>query len=123
MFAGINDTWAPIQILSTANGIEKLQFLYNYSFEKKDNKIELKSFDQIALALEKEYSMILGDNKRVVSRAELFFWVDVNQESEVFQMIPTWVLNVKEFSQSSLQWREYQELVNAETAEVMEVGE
>ena len=36
-------------------------------------------------------------------------------------MIPTWVLNVKEFSQSSLQWREYQELVNAETAEVMEV--
>ena len=84
MFAGINDTWAPIQILSTANGIEKLQVLYNYSFEKKDNKIELKSFDQIALALEKEYSMILGDNKRVVSRAELFFWVDVNQESEVF---------------------------------------
>lgn len=123
LFAGINDTWAPIQILSTANGIEKLQVLYNYSFEKKDNKIELKSFDQIALALEKEYSMILGDNKRVVSRAELFFWVDVNQESEVFQMIPTWVLNVKEFSQSSLQWREYQELVNAETAEVMEVGE
>ena len=109
--------------MSTANGIEKLQVLYNYSFEKKDNKIELKSFDQIALALEKEYSMILGDNKRVVSRAELFFWVDVNQESEVFQMIPTWVLNVKEFSQSSLQWREYQELVNAETAEVMEVGE
>ena len=95
MFAGINDTWAPIQILSTANGIEKLQVLYNYSFEKKDNKIELKSFDQIALALEKEYSMILGDNKRVVSRAELFFWVDVNQESEVFQMIPTWVLNRK----------------------------
>lgn len=123
-YAGVIDAWAPMQVLCTENGIEKLQILYYFNFENTTKKIDLKAFDEIADALVKKYSMLLTDNRHVVTRAELSFWVDINQEDRVFEMVPVWVFSMKEYSgKSEKSCLEYQELVNAVTGEMLEVGE
>lgn len=120
----ITDTWAPIQVLQTQNGIEKIQVLYDFKFEKSSEQVKLRAFEEVANALTKEYSMLLTDNKYVATKAELHYWVDVNQEDTKFDMIPVWVFTVKEYkSNTEDEYVEYQKLVNAETAEILEVGE
>lgn len=123
-YAGIIDAWAPMQILYTENGIEKLQILYYFNFEKSAERIVLKTFDEIADALVRKYSMLLTDNKHIVTKAELSFWIDVNQDDTVYKMVPVWVFTMREYSKKSDKgYLEYQELVKATTAELLEVGE
>lgn len=120
---GLSDSWAPIQVLNTDNGMEKIQVLYYYNFKRGNKQVKLLPFDQVAKALDKEYSMLLGSNKRDVTKAELAFWIDVNQMQHTFQMKPVWVFTLHEYKEGKEDvYREYQEMINAETAESVEVG-
>lgn len=123
-YAGTADEWAPMQILYSEDGIEKLQILYYFNFKKTTKKVSLRTFDEVADALVQKYSMILTDNKHIVTKAELYFWVNVNQEDTIFEMIPVWVFSMEEYSEKpEKDCLQYQELVNASTAEMLEVGE
>ena len=123
-YSGFNDTWAPLQVLFVNDGIEKMQVLYCFQFKKSDEKQQLKSFEEIADSLENEYELLLTDNKHTVTEAELYFWVDSNQIESEFEMKPVWVLTVREFSEGNEDdYIEYQELVDARTAENIETGE
>ena len=122
-YSGYNDTWAPIQILYAEERTEKMQILYCFEFKKGNKKIQLKSFDQIAKSIEDEYKMLLTEKNYLVTKAELSFWVNDNQVDNSFKMIPVWVLTIREYDkESDTDYVEYQELVNAETAENIESG-
>ena len=119
----ISEAWMPIQILYTKDGIEKLQILYHFNFEKGTDRIKLKPFEEIADALERKYSKLLTDNKYLATKAELFFWVDINQEDTKFQMKPVWNFTLKEYRKDSKSdYVECQEIVDAETAKILEIG-
>lgn len=119
----ISEAWMPIQILYTKDGIEKLQIFYHFDFEKETDMIKLKPFEEIADALEKKYSKLLTDNKYLATKAELFFWVDVNQEDTKYQMKPVWNFTLKEYKEDSeSDYVECQEIVDAETAKILEIG-
>lgn len=118
-----DDTWAPIQVMSVSNGIEKIQVLYYFTFDKSDEEIKLRTFKDIADSLEKEYENLLTDNKYLVTNARLIYWVDINQTDSEFDMIPTWVVTVREFTgNDQSEYQEYKELINAGTAESIQVG-
>jgi hypothetical protein len=122
-YGGMNDTWAPIQVLYTKDGIEEVQVLYSFEFIQSNKKIMLKSFDTIADVMIKNYSMLLTDNKHLVTKAELFFMVDTNQMDVLFSIVPVWVLTVHEYAEGKkARYKEYNELINAETAKILEVG-
>lgn len=119
----ISEVWMPIQILYTKDGIEKLQILYHFNFENGTEKLKLRPFEEIADTLEKKYSKLLTDNKYIVTKAELFFWVDVNQEDIKFEMKPVWNFTLKEYKKDSKNdYVECQEIVDAETAKILEIG-
>lgn len=123
-YGGTTDEWAPIQILCTQNGLEKLQVLYYFNFMEESEGIVLKPFEEAAEALIEKYSMLLTDNQHIVKRAELFFGVNVNQEDIELEVVPIWVFTLREYQlDPEVDYTEYQELVNAETAEILEVGE
>ncbi|MCI9128096.1 MAG: hypothetical protein HFG28_13200 [Eubacterium sp.] len=119
----ISEAWMPIQILYTKDGIEKLQIFYHFDFEKETDMIKLKPFEEIADALEKKYSKLLTDNKYLATKAELFFGVDVNQEDTKYQMKPVWNFTLKEYKEDlESDYVECQEIVDAETAKILEIG-
>lgn len=119
----ICDTWAPIQVLSTGEEIEKIQILYYFLFDSSNEKIELRAFEDIANSLINEYKNILTDNKYLITKAQLIFWVDINQLDIEFNMRPVWALTVREyFDNDQTQYLEYQELIDAETATTIQVG-
>ncbi len=123
-YNGFNDTWSPVQALYTPSGIEKIQVLYYFNFSLTEEKISLKPFDEIADALEKEYSMLITDYKHAAIKAELSFWVNVNQTNNTWEMLPVWIITIREFPPDTPDhFTEYEKIINAETAEVLEAGE
>lgn len=46
-YDGMTEAWAPIQVLFTNLGVEKVQILYNYQFHKDKEIIELKPFEEV----------------------------------------------------------------------------
>lgn len=121
--AEISDVWMPIQVLYTKDRIEKLQILYHFDFEKGAEKFKLKPFEEITEALKEKYSKVLTDNKYDVTKAELFFWVDVNQEDIKFQMKPVWNFTLREYKKGvEKDYVDCLEIVDAETAKVLEIG-
>ena len=116
LYEGMNDERMPVQILNTSKGVEKLNASYYFEFEQKKEKIKLLSFDKIAEALENEYSMILTDNKYNVIGAELYFWVDVNQEESEYKMEPVWIFTIREYhGGKEKNGMVLQEIIHAET--------
>ncbi len=123
-YEGMNDKWMPFQFLNTQEGLEMAKVMYCFQFEQGKEKIKLLSFDEIAKSLELEYEMILTDNKYDVVRAELYFWVDVNQEDAEYKMEPVWIFTIREYRDGEEEdYNEYQELIHAETGKSVEVRE
>lgn len=120
----LNDTWAPIQVLSTSGEIEKVQILYYFKFQYNERKIKLKPFEKIVESIQEEYDNLLTDNKYIATKAELFFWVDVNQDTQNYEMRPVWVFSICEYnSNTKIENSEYQEFVDASSGENIEVGD
>lgn len=122
-YEGMDDEWMPVQILNTLGGLEKMEVLYCFQFEQGEERIQLLSFDQIAEGLRSEYDMILADNRYDVVGAELFFWVNVNQEELEYKMEPVWVFTVHEYCKEDESYNEYQEMIHAQTGKSVEVRE
>lgn len=123
-YEGINEEWMPVQILNTSEGVELASIMYCFQFEQKKEKIELLPFDEIVKSLEEEYAMILTDKKHDVVGARLYFWVDVNQEESEYKMEPVWIFTIHEYRDGKERdYREYQEMIHAETGRCLEVRE
>lgn len=121
-YEGMNEEWMPVQVLNTSGGAELASILYCFRFEQKKEKIELLPFDEIAKSLEQEYAMILTDKKHDVVGAELYFWIDVNQEESEYKMEPVWIFTLHEYREGKEEdYREYQEMIHAETGRCVEV--
>ena len=108
---------APLQIIKSKDVIEKMQLLYGYKFIKGKEKILLKTFDEIANSLEKEYSMIISDNQYEAVKAELALWVNDIHDKEELDMEPVWIITIHEYQKDNkVDFREYQEIYSAITA-------
>lgn len=119
----IIDYWTPFQIILSSEGIEKIQILYAYEFEKTENKILLVSFDEVIQAIKSEFDSILSDNQYEIDSAELMLWVDQLHNETIYNIYPIWVFNIKEFiSTSKDKFIQYQKLINAETGKIMELN-
>lgn len=118
----VNDYWSPFQVIYSSDGIEKLQILYAFDFKKQNSKIQLKSFDQIILAIKNEFDSIISDNHYEIDRAELMFWVDQKHDKTFYYIYPIWLFSIKEFvSIDNKEFIQYQKIVNAETGRIMEL--
>lgn len=123
-YEGMNDEWMPFQVLNSLEGIERARVFYCFQFEQKKERIKLLDFEEIVNSLVQEYAMILTDNKHDVVGAELFFWVDVNQEKSEYKMEPVWVFTIHEYCEGEKEnYSEYQEIIHAETGKCVEVRE
>lgn len=108
---------APLQIIKSEDIIEKMQLLYGYEFIKGKEKMQLKTFDEIADSLEKEYSMVISDNQHEAVKAELAFLVNDVHDKEELDMEPVWIITIHEYQKDNkADFREYQEIYSAITA-------
>lgn len=119
---GMEDEWMPVQILNSPEGIEMAKVDYDFRFRQGGEETRLLPFDQAAEALEQEYAMLLTDNQHDVTGAELYFWIDVNQEDSEYRMEPVWVFTMHEYQEGKEEnFREYQEMIHAVTGKSVEV--
>lgn len=116
-YAGLSEEEAPLQIIEINDKIEKIQLLYGYNFVKGNDIIKFQTFDKIADSIEKEYSLMISDNKYEAIRAELAFLVkDVHDQSDL-DMEPVWVVTIREHGEDKeTDCLEYQEVYSAVTA-------
>lgn len=121
-YEGITDAWAPVQIVESDRGIEQLNVDYYFQFEKSEAPVNLLPFEDIVSALDKEYSMILTDKLHSVVEAGLYFWINVDQEDTRYRMEPVWVFTIHEYREGEEDnYKEYQEMIHAETGNSVEI--
>ncbi|WP_251390079.1 hypothetical protein [Mediterraneibacter agrestimuris] len=114
---GLSEEAAPLQITEISDSIEKLQLLYGYEFTKSKELLKLQPFDKVADSIEKEYSMLLTDNKYEAVAAQLAFWVKDVHDQEELDMEPVWVVTIRECKEDrSSDYIEYEEIYSAITA-------
>ncbi len=114
---GLSEEAAPLQITEISDSIEKLQLLYGYEFTKSKELLKLQPFDKVADSIEKEYSMLLTDNKYEAVAAQLAFWVKDVHDQEELDMEPVWVVIIRERKEDrSSDYIEYEGIYSAITA-------
>ena len=112
VYCKITDANAPIQVLYTENGIEMLDICEIFTFSQSDQKLNLVSFDEIAMTVADKYSMILSDAEYEVTRAELFFR-PIKNEKDTYEVVPAWEISIVDKKTNTYSWM----YINAATNE------
>ena len=100
---------APIQAIYSTRGIEYLNISGVYEFEKGEQQISLKPFEDIAAMVEEKFENILNDADYEVTRAKFYERVYLD-EKQKYKADPIWYFEVVENNISKSVT-----LINAET--------
>lgn len=100
---------APVQAIYSTRGIENLNISGVYEFEKGEQQISLKPFEDIAAMVEEKFENILNDADYEVTRAKFYERVYLD-EKQKYKADPIWYFEVVENNISKSVT-----LINAET--------
>lgn len=95
VFSKISDANAPIIVLISQNGIERVDSAEIFDFEQGDEILDLLKFEDIASNIAEKYNMLLTDSKYIVEEAVLY-WRPSENEDFTFDLIPVWEVSVKD---------------------------
>lgn len=104
---------APIQVAVSRTGLEYLSIERIFEYQQKQDAIQLKSFDEIAEAMEAQFSEILEEKKYTVTRAELKGLEKMTGKSD-YTMTPVWIIRVEAEDDSGTY--QFQKVFDAENA-------
>lgn len=100
---------APVQAIYSTRGIEYLNTMGVYEFEKGEQQVSLKPFEDIAAVVEEKFENILNDADYEVTRAKFYERVYLD-EGQKYKADPIWYFEVVENNISKSVT-----LINAET--------
>lgn len=100
---------APVQAIYSTRGIEILDISGVYEFEKGEQQVLLKPFEDIAAVVEEKFENILNDAEYEVTRAKFYERVYLD-EGQKYKADPIWYFEVVENNISKSVT-----LINAET--------
>jgi hypothetical protein len=103
----------PVQAAISKKGLEYLSVERIFEYRQKEKSIQLKSFDEIAAAMETQFSEILEEKKYTVTRAELKALEKMTGKSD-YTMTPVWIICVEAEDDSGTY--QFQKVFDAETA-------
>ena len=95
VFPKISDANAPIIVLISQNGIERVDSAEIFDFEQGNEILDLLKFEDIASNIAEKYNMLLTDSKYIVEEAVLY-WRPSEKEDLTFDLIPVWEVSVKD---------------------------
>lgn len=101
VFPDNNDMNAPIRVLWSRRGLENLEVDYFFTFEAKEETLQLKDFSQIAAVVANKYNEILNEADYIVTDAILYQAVLQGQKQTDYFTVPAWLIYITEKTDES----------------------
>lgn len=112
MFTDAEDANAPIQAVVSREGIEWLKIEIAFTFLDEKGGVSLADMDAVVKAAADKYNQVLGEAEYEITRAELYYYVDLSSGMGTYEVKPVWILAGNEKG-----GRNIQVIIDAQTAE------
>lgn len=104
---------APLQAAVARDGLAYLSIERVFDYKQEEKTLRLKTFDEIAEALETQFSNVLGTANYKVKRAELKAMEKMTGKDS-YTMTPVWVIHIETEDEDGV--RQFQKILDGETA-------
>lgn len=94
-FRKLSDENAPIQVLYSKNGIISLDIEKVFNFQDGES-VSLCDFEKVAETVAEKYNMLLSDVEYEVTKAELYYVVDITEGKGEYFVTPGWIIEIVE---------------------------
>lgn len=115
LFTDVSDSNAPIQAVVSEEGIEYLNIEKIFEIYDEESILALADLDTIAKTVANKYNQVLGTSSYEITKAELFYYVDLSSGMGEYDVRPVWILTGSE--NSSQGQKAVQIIIDAQTAE------
>lgn len=90
-----SDAFAQVQAAYSKDGLFYLLMDKTFKFQKRDTKLKLKNFEEIAGTVEYKYANIISDDNYIVTKAQLMMMAR-QEKNDNYLLTPVWVFDVTE---------------------------
>lgn len=113
-FADPEEINAPIRAVVSGEGIEWLNMGKVYTFSEERGGVSLADMDAVVKTAADQYNQLPGDATYEVTKAELYYYVDLSSGMGTYDVKPVWILTGREKGGKGIQI-----VIDAQTAETI----
>lgn len=112
VFGDAGEINAPVQAVVSAEGIEYLGIEKVFTVSEEKGGVSLAGMDMVVKTAADKYNQVLGDATYEITRARLYYYVDLSSGMGVYDVKPVWILSGSEKGGKKMQM-----MIDAQTAE------
>lgn len=112
VFGDAGEINAPVQAVVSAEGIEYLGIEKVFTVSEEKGGVSLADMDMVVKTAADKYNQVLGDATYEITRARLYYYVDLSSGIGVYDVKPVWILSGSEKGGKKMQM-----MIDAQTAE------
>lgn len=112
VFGDAGEIHAPVQAVVSAEGIEYFAIEKVFAVSEEKGDVSLTDIDSIVKTAADKYNQILGDAAYEITKAQLYYYVDLSSGMGIYDVRPAWIL-----SGSEKGGKKMQVIIDAQTAE------
>lgn len=112
VFGDAGDMNAPVQAVVSGEGIEWLEIERVFAFSDEQGGVSLADMDAVMKTVADKYNQAPGDTTYEMTKAELYYYVDLSSGMGIYDVKPVWILTGSERGGKIIQV-----IIDAQTAE------
>lgn len=112
IFEEAGDMTAPIQAVVSGEGIEWMKIEKVFALSDEQDGVSLADMDVVVKTAADKYNQVSGDASYEVTKAELYYYVDLSSGMGIYDVKPVWILTGNEKGGKTIQM-----IIDAQTAE------
>ncbi len=112
VFGDAGDINAPVQAVVSAEGIEYFEIEKVFTVSEEKEGVSLTDMDSVVKTAEDKFNQVLGDAAYEITKAQLYYYVDLSSGMGVYDVRPAWIL-----SGCQKGGKKMQIIIDAQTAE------
>lgn len=112
VFGDAGEIHAPVQAVVSAEGIDYFEIEKVFAVSEEKGVVSLADMDTVVKTAADKYNQVLGDTAYEITRAQLYYYVDLSSGMGVYDVKPAWILRGSEKGGKKMQM-----IIDAQTAE------
>lgn len=93
VFGDAGDINAPVQAVVSGEGIEWLKIEKVYALSDEQDGVSLADIDAVVKTVADKFNQVLGDTAYEMTKAELYYYVDLSSGMGTYDVKPAWILS------------------------------
>lgn len=112
VFKDAGEIHAPVQAVVSAEGIEYFEIEKVFAVSEEKGSVSLADMDMVVKTAADKFNQVLGDTAYEITKAQLYYYVDLSSGMGIYDVKPAWILSGSENGGKKIQM-----IIDAQTAE------